>query len=79
MYCKSFVSNLMYSIFCNRLYVKNKTRNLLFAIQLFIYIIYGNRTMISFVGFVANLLNRLTDDATVRVRKKVTFRPLVTT
>jgi hypothetical protein len=41
----------------------NKTRNLLFAIQLLIYIIYGDRTIMGFVGFVANLLNRLTDGA----------------
>jgi hypothetical protein len=39
----------------------NKTRNLLFA----------------FVGLVVNLLNRPTHSATVSVRKKVTFRPLV--
>jgi hypothetical protein len=39
----------------------NKTRNLLFA----------------FVGLVVNSLNRPTHSATVSVRKKVTFRPLV--
>jgi hypothetical protein len=43
--------------------------NLLFAIQLLIYIIYGDRTIIGFVGFVANLLNRPTAGATVSVRK----------
>jgi hypothetical protein len=59
--------------------VANKTRNLLFAIQLLIYIIYGDRTIISFVGFVAKLLNRSTDGATVGVRKRVTFRSLVST
>jgi hypothetical protein len=42
-----------------------------------IYIIYGDRTIIGFVGFIANLLNRLTDGATVSVRKRDTFRPLV--
>jgi hypothetical protein len=31
------------------------------------------------VGFVANLPNRPTDGATVSVRKRVTFRPLVST
>jgi hypothetical protein len=36
----------------------NKTRNLLFAKQLPIYIIYGHRTIIGFVGFVDNLLNQ---------------------
>jgi hypothetical protein len=41
----------------------------IFAIQLLIYIIYGDRTIIGFVGFVANLLNRLTDGPTVSVRK----------
>jgi hypothetical protein len=51
----------------------NKTRNVL------IYIIYGDRTIIGFVGFVANLLNRLTDGATVSVRKRVTFRPFLST
>jgi hypothetical protein len=57
----------------------NKTRNLLFTIQLVIYIIYGDNTIIGFFGFVANLLNRPTDGATVSVRKRVTFRPLVST
>jgi hypothetical protein len=56
-----------------------KTRHLPFAIQLLIYIIYGDRTIIGFVGFVANLLNRPPDGATVIVRKRVTFRPLVST
>jgi hypothetical protein len=51
----------------------------LFAIHLLIYIIYGDRTIIGFVGFVANLLNKPTDGATVSVRKKVTFRPLAST
>jgi hypothetical protein len=32
-----------------------------------IYIIYGDRTIIGLIGFVANLLNRPTDGATVRV------------
>jgi hypothetical protein len=40
-----------------------------------IYIIYGDRTIIGFVGFVANLLNRPIDGTTVSVRKKV-FVPL---
>jgi hypothetical protein len=57
----------------------NKTRNFQFATQLLIYIIYGVRTIISFVGFVASLLNRSTDGATVSVRKRVTFRPFVST
>jgi hypothetical protein len=54
----------------------NKTRNLLFSTHLLIYIIYGDRAII---GFVANLLNRPTDGATVSVRKSVLFRPLVST
>jgi hypothetical protein len=66
-----------------RYQLANTIRNLLFAIQLLIYIIYGDRTIIGFVGFVANLLNRPTDGATVSirkcVRKRVTFRPLVST
>jgi hypothetical protein len=44
-----------------------------------IYIIYGGRTIVGFVGFVANLLNRPTDGARVNIRKRVTFRPLVST
>jgi hypothetical protein len=40
-------------------------------------LIYGDRTIIGFVGFVANLLNRPTDGAMVSVRKRITFRPLV--
>jgi hypothetical protein len=47
--------------------------------QLLIDIIYGDRTIIGFVGFAANLPNRPTDGATVTVRKRVTFRPLVST
>jgi hypothetical protein len=39
----------------------------IFAIQLLINIIYGDRTIIGFVGFLANLLNRPTDGATVSV------------
>jgi hypothetical protein len=46
---------------------------------LLIYIIYDGRRIIAFVGFVANLLNRATDGATVSVRKRVTFRSLVST
>jgi hypothetical protein len=45
--------------------------------QLLICTIYGDRTIIGFVGFVVNLLNRPTDGATVNVRKSVTFRQLV--
>jgi hypothetical protein len=45
----------------------------IFTILLLIYIIYG------FDGFADNLLNRPTDGATVSVRKRVTFRPLVST
>jgi hypothetical protein len=49
----------------------NKTRNLLFAIQLLIYVIYGDRTnIIGWVGFVVNILNRPTDVATVQRPKK---------
>jgi hypothetical protein len=49
-----------------------------------IYIIYGDRTIIGFVGFVVNLLNRPTDGTTVQrlkkcVRKRITFRPLLRT
>jgi hypothetical protein len=56
----------------------NKTRNLLhICIQLLIYIIYGDWIILGFVGFVVNLLNRSTDGATLSVRKRVTFRPLV--
>jgi hypothetical protein len=73
---KLIINNFFYSI-CYQL--ASKTRNLLFAIQLLIYIIYGGRRIIGFVGFVANLLNRATDGATVSVQKRVTFRSLVGT
>jgi hypothetical protein len=36
-------------------------------------------TIMGFAGFVANLLNRPTDGATVSARKRVTFRLLVST
>jgi hypothetical protein len=49
-----------------------------------IYIIYGDRTIIGFVRFVVNLLNRPADGTTVQrlkkcVRKRITFRPLLRT
>jgi hypothetical protein len=47
--------------------------------QLLIYIIYDDGTTIGFVGFVANVLNRPTEGATASVRKRVTFRALVST
>jgi hypothetical protein len=40
-------------------------------------LIYGDRTIIGFVGLVVNLLNRPIDGATVGNRKRVTFRPFV--
>jgi hypothetical protein len=67
--------NNFFNTICYQL--ANKTRNLLLAKQLLIYIIYDDKTTIGFVGFVANLLNRSTDCATVSVRKRVTFRPFV--
>jgi hypothetical protein len=45
---------------------------------LVIYIIYNEKTIVGFIGLV-NLLNRPTDGATVSVRKRVAFRPLVST
>jgi hypothetical protein len=48
----------------------------LYVLQLLIFIIYGDSTII---GFVANLLNRSTDTATISVQKRLTFRPLVST
>jgi hypothetical protein len=65
-----FINTYVLTIFCQQ------TRNLLFAIQLLVYIIYSDRTII---GFVANLLNRPTNGATISVRKRVTFRPFVST
>jgi hypothetical protein len=59
----------IFSIICYQL--ANKTRNLLFAIHLLIYIIYGDRTIIGLVSFVANLLNRPTDGATANTSEKV--------
>jgi hypothetical protein len=44
---------------------------------LFMYLIYGDRTIIGFVGFAANLLNRPTDDATVNVRKSASEKELL--
>jgi hypothetical protein len=58
-------------------FISLPTKRNLFAIQLLIYIIYGDRTIMGFDDFVANLLNRPTDDATVSVLKKVIFRSLV--
>jgi hypothetical protein len=58
----------------------NKTRFFfIYNTITYIYIVYGDRTIIGFVDFVDNLLNRPTDGATVSVRKRVTFRPLVST
>jgi hypothetical protein len=37
----------------------------------------GDRTIIGFVGFVANLLNRRTNGATVSVRKSVSEKELL--
>jgi hypothetical protein len=42
-----------------------------FVIQLLIYIIHGDRTIIGFVRFVPNLLNRPTDGVTISVRKRL--------
>jgi hypothetical protein len=47
------------------------------TIQLCTYIIYGHRTIIGFVGFVANLLNKPTDGATVSVRKSASEKELL--
>jgi hypothetical protein len=69
-FINTYLLTFFYSI-CYQL--ANKTRNLL------IYIIYGDRTIIGFVGFVANLLKKQTDGAMVSVRKRITFRPLVST
>jgi hypothetical protein len=51
--------------------IANKTRNLLFAISTLTYL--HNYTIIGFVGFVVNLLNRPTDGATVQRPKKNYF------
>jgi hypothetical protein len=40
---------------------------------LLIYIIYGSRTILGFVGFVANLLNRATDGVRKSASKKSYF------
>jgi Mg/Co/Ni transporter MgtE len=56
-----------------------------FETDYYIYIIDDDRTIIGFVGFVANLLNRPTDGVRkskvtrylVTLRKRVTFHPLV--
>jgi hypothetical protein len=60
------ILTIFYSIFYQ---LANKTRNLLLAKQLLIYISYDDRTIIGFVGLIVNLLNRPADGDTVRVRK----------
>jgi hypothetical protein len=45
--------------------------------KLLIYIIYGDRTITGFVGFVGNLLNRPTDGAPVSVRKNASEKELL--
>jgi hypothetical protein len=42
-----------------------------------IYVIYHDRTVIDFVCFVANLLNKPTDGATVSVRKSASENELL--
>jgi hypothetical protein len=51
----------------------------IFAIQLevLIYIIYGGKTIIGVVGFFANLLNRPTDGATIKVQKNASEKELL--
>jgi hypothetical protein len=44
--------------------------------QLLIYIIYGDRTIVGFVGFADNLLNTPTDGAAVTVEKSVSENEL---
>jgi hypothetical protein len=73
-----YIYNFFLMVFIINLPTKLETDYLQY-VQLLIYIIYGDRTSNGFVGFVANLLNRPTDGATVSVRKRVTFRPLVST
>jgi hypothetical protein len=51
--------------------IANKTTNFLCVIQLLIYIIDG------FVSFIANLLDRATDGATVSVRKCASLKELL--
>jgi hypothetical protein len=53
------------------------TRYIFAYIQLLIYIIYDDRTIIRFVGLVANLLNRPTDGARVSVRKSASEKELL--
>jgi hypothetical protein len=42
-----------------------------------IYIIYRDSTIIGFVGYVANLLNRPTDGATASIRKSASKKELL--
>jgi hypothetical protein len=68
----------MYTIFYQ---LANKTRNLLHICSTItyvnIYIIYGERAIIGFVGLVVNLLNRPTHRATVSVRKSASEKELL--
>jgi hypothetical protein len=58
-------------------YVDTFINTYVLTIQLCTYIIYGHRTIIGFVGFVANLLNKPTDGATVSVRKSASEKELL--
>jgi hypothetical protein len=66
---------MFFIVFVISLPTKLKFTMYLFAIQLLICIIYGDNYR--FCRF-ANLLNRPTNGATVSVRKRAIFRPLVT-
>jgi hypothetical protein len=77
-FINTYISTIFFIVFVISFPTKLQTYYV-FATQLLIYIIYGDRTIIGFVGFVANLLNRPIDSAMVSVRKRVTFRPLVST
>jgi hypothetical protein len=68
---------LLLNNICISYQLVNKTRNLLFPIELLIYIIYCDRTIIGFVGFDTNLLNRPTEGATVSVRKSASKKELL--
>jgi hypothetical protein len=68
---------LLLNNICISYQLVNKTRNLLFPIELLIYIIYCDRTIIGFVGFVTNLLNTPTEGATVSVRKSASKKELL--
>jgi hypothetical protein len=71
-----YILTIFFIVFFISLPTKREIYYIRICNYILIYIIYGDRTII---GFVVNLPNSPTDGATVSVRKRVTFRLLVST